>query len=153
SIRGEADVHRGFTERRYDRFRVMFEGRAEESLAAQATAILNTAFWKIGSALGDYPTESITAVLYTEQQFRDITRAPEWAGGQYDGRIRVPAVGAMQKPELFDHVLTHELSHAIVASMARRAVPTWLDEGLAQHFDGTDLQAARGRMKAFGRVV
>ena len=151
--RRDADVHHAFEEVRYDRFRVMFEGRAEQSLAAQATSVLDSAFRRIGAALGEYPTDTIVAVLYTEQQFRDITRAPEWSGGRYDGRIRIPAAGAALKPALFERVLAHELTHAIVASIAPRHVPTWLNEGLAQHLDGTDPQAAQRRMKMLGRSV
>jgi hypothetical protein len=59
---------------------------------------------------------------HTEQQFRDITRTPAWAGGQYDGRIRIPVAGASQQPELFKRVLTHELTHAIVAGIAPAGV-------------------------------
>jgi tetratricopeptide (TPR) repeat protein len=149
--RREAAVHHTFEERRYDRFRVMFEGRAEESLAAQATTVLTSAFWRIGAKLGEYPSNTIVVILYTEKQFRDITRAPEWSGGQYDGRIRIPVAGASQKPELFERVLTHELTHAMVASIDPRGMPTWLNEGLAQYFDGTDPQLARRRMKTLGR--
>jgi tetratricopeptide (TPR) repeat protein len=149
--RREAQVHHAFEEVRYDRFRVMFEGRAEESLAAQATTMLTSAFWRIGEKLGEYPSNTIVAILYTEKQFRDITRAPEWSDGQYDGRIRIPVAGASQKPELFARVLTHELTHAVVASIAPRGVPAWLNEGLAQYFDGSDPQAARRRMKTLGR--
>jgi tetratricopeptide (TPR) repeat protein len=151
--RRDADVHRTFEDRRYDRFRVMFEGRAEESLAAQATSVFNSAFWRICEKLGEYPSNTIVAILYTEKQFRDITRAPEWSGGQYDGRIRVPVAGAAQKPELFERVLTHELTHAIVAGIVPRGTPAWLNEGLAQHFDGSDAQAAQRRMKAAGRSI
>ena len=149
--RRDAEVHHSFEEVRYDRFRVMFEGRAEQSLAAQATTVLTSAFFRIGEKLGEYPSNTIVAILYTEKQFRDITRAPEWSDGQYDGRIRIPVAGASQKPELFARVLTHELTHAVLASIAPRGVPTWLNEGLAQYFDGTDLQAARQRMKTLGR--
>ena len=92
--RVDADVHRDFDERRFDRFRVMFQGHADAALAAQATEMLNAAFWRIGAALGAYPSDSVVVMLYTEQQFRDITQAPEWSGGVYDGRIRVPAAGA-----------------------------------------------------------
>jgi hypothetical protein len=151
--RRDADVHRTFEDRRYDRFRVMFEGREEASLAAQATSIFNSAFWRIGEKLGEYPTNTIVTILYTEKQFRDITRAPEWSGGQYDGRIRIPVAGASQKPELFERVLTHELTHAIVAGIVPRGMPAWLNEGLAQHFDGSDAQAAHNRLKAHGRSI
>jgi tetratricopeptide (TPR) repeat protein len=148
----ETDAHRTFAEERYDRFRVMFEGRAEQALAAQATAIFNSAFWRIGEKLGSYPSGTIVAVLYTEKQFRDITRAPEWSGGQYDGRIRIPVAGASQHPQLFEQVLVHELAHAVVDAIASR-VPTWLDEGLAQYFDGSDPEEARRRLKAIGRSI
>lgn len=147
----ETEVHHTFEERRYDRFRVMFEGRAEESLAAKATAVLDSAFWRIGRTLGEFPSDTIVTVLYTEKQFRDITRAPEWSGGQYDGRIRVPVAGASLKPELFEQVLTHELTHAILAGIVPRGrMPAWLNEGLAQYFDGSDPKSALRRMKAAG---
>jgi hypothetical protein len=151
--RKDALLHHSFEERRYDRFRVMFEGRAEETVAAQATEVLNSAFWRIGEKLGAYPSAAVVTVLYTEKQFRDITRAPEWSGGQYDGRIRVPVAGAALKPELFKRVLTHELTHAMLASLAPRGIPAWLNEGLAQYFDGTDPQGARQRLRAHGRPV
>jgi tetratricopeptide (TPR) repeat protein len=151
--RREASVHKSFDELRYERFRVLFEGHAEQSLARHATDVLNSEFFRIANKLGEYPPDTIVAVLYTEQQFRDVTRAPAWAGGQYDGRIRIPVAGASQQPELFEKVLTHELAHAIVAGIAPGGVPAWLNEGLAQYFDGTDVSTAARRMKALGRSI
>lgn len=153
SWRTDADVHRGFEERRFDRFSVMFQGHADAPLAAQAMEVLNAAFWRIGAALGAYPSGTVVVMLYTERQFRDITQAPEWAGGVYDGRIRVPAAGAAQTPQSFERVLVHELAHAMVANLAPRGIPAWLHEGLAQHFEGDDPGAARRRLKAAGRVI
>ena len=149
--RHDADLHRQFEERRYDRFRVMFEGRAVESLAADATQVLNSAFWRIGEKLGEYPPDTIVAILYTEQQFRDITRAPDWSDGEFDGRIRIPVAGAQADPARFERVLTHELTHAMITGIAPRGVPAWLHEGLAQYFEGADASAARRRVQAQGR--
>jgi len=151
--RSEADVDSAFIERRQDRFSVMFEGRTDAPAAAHATESLNAAFWRIGQELRAYPSTPIVVILYTEKQFRDITRAPEWSGGLYDGRIRVPVAGATRTPAVFDHVLTHELTHAMIASLAPRGVPTWLHEGLAQHFAGADAQAARRRLQALPRHI
>jgi hypothetical protein len=117
----------------------MFEGRAEESLATQATEVFNSVFFRIGDKLGEFPSNTIVAVLYTEKQFRDITRAPEWSGGQYDGRIRIPAAGASLKPELFERVLTHELTHAVVAGIAAH---------LAQRGVGADLRRFRSASRS-----
>jgi hypothetical protein len=131
----------------------MFQGRADEPLAAQATETLNSEFWRIGAALGAYPSNPVVVMLYTETQFRDITQAPEWAGGVYDGRIRIPAAGAARTPQAFDRVLVHELTHAMIANTAPRGIPAWLHEGLAQHFEGDDPGAARRRLKAAGRTI
>jgi hypothetical protein len=129
----------------------MFQGRADEALAAHTTEVLNAAFWRIGEKLGAYPSESVVVMLYTEKQFRDITQAPDWAGGVYDGRIRIPAAGATASLPSFERVLTHELAHAMIHNAAPRGVPAWLHEGLAQYFEGEDPQAARDRLKAVGR--
>jgi tetratricopeptide (TPR) repeat protein len=144
----ETETHRSFESERYDRFRVMFEGRAEQATATQAVAILERAFWRIGEKLGSHPPGTIVTILYTEQQFRDITRAPEWSGGRYDGRIRIPVAGASRDSALFERVLVHELAHAMIDAIGGSRVPSWLHEGLAQYFDGTDVQAARQRMRA-----
>ncbi len=32
-------------------------------------------------------------------------------------------------------------------------MPSWLNEGLAQHFEGADTEAARRRLKAVGRTM
>ena len=150
--RADAEASRGFTERRFDRFRVLFQGHADNALAARATEILESAFWRIGKALGSYPSEPVVVMLYTEQQFKDVTQAPTWAGGLYDGRIRVPAAGAAQSPQLFERVLVHELTHAMVATIAPRGVPAWLHEGLAQHFEGDDPATARRTIAKTGVI-
>jgi hypothetical protein len=151
--RQEADVHSTFIERRQDRFRVMFEGRSDAPLAARTTDTLNSAFWRVGQELRAYPANAIQVILYTDKQFRDITRAPDWSGGIYDGRIRIPVAGALRSPALLDRVLIHELTHAMVTSIAPRGVPAWLHEGLAQHFEGADVQAARRRLQMHGQRI
>ena len=45
------------------------------------------------------------------------------------------------------------LTHAILDAIAGGHVPTWLNEGLAQYFDGSDPEAARRRLKAVGRTM
>jgi Tfp pilus assembly protein PilF len=136
--RKEADLHSGFRQTLGDHFTVMFEGPAEAELADRAVTLLEADYWRIGTALSTFPTGVVTVILYTRDQFRDITRAPEWAGGSFDGRIRVPVQGALQNSAEFKRVLAHEFTHALIQSVAARGVPTWLHEGLADCFDGSD---------------
>jgi tetratricopeptide (TPR) repeat protein len=136
--RQEAALHEGFNQRLGTHFTVLFEGPAEAPLAARAVDVLEKAYWKIGAALYAYPPDVITVVLYTREQFRDVTQSPAWAGGAFDGRIRVPVQGALQNAAEFERVLTHELTHAFVRSVVGRTAPTWLNEGLAIYFEGSD---------------
>jgi hypothetical protein len=93
----------------------------------------------VGTALFTYPPDVLTVVLYTQEQFRDITRSPGWAAGLFDGKIRVPVRGALDNLQEFERVLTHEFTHALVRGLAPRDAPTWLNEGLAGVFERGDL--------------
>jgi tetratricopeptide (TPR) repeat protein len=150
--RKESAVHLGLTQRNDGRFSIIFEGSTDSALADRAVATLDAAYWRIGGALGAYPSSSITVTLYSDQQFRDLTGAPEWAGGIFDGRIRIPVKGARQNLTQFDRVLVHELTHAMVSTLAPRGVPTWLHEGLASYFEPEDLASAIRVLRITGPV-
>jgi tetratricopeptide (TPR) repeat protein len=146
--RKESALHGRFGQKLSDHFTVLFEGPEEAALAERAVAILEAAYWRIGTALYTYPADVITVVLYTREQFRDITQSPDWAGGAYDGRIRVPVRGALQNLREFERVLAHEFTHALVRSLAPRGVPTWLNEGLAALFEGGDIDRYQRLLRA-----
>jgi len=129
--RHELDLHNRMGTMVSSAFTVSFEGEANAELATLALASLERAAERIGQVLSTYPDKQISVVLYTAEQFRDITLAPVWAGGAYDGTIRVPMRGALANPEELHRVLAHEFTHALIHSLALRNVPTWLNEGLA----------------------
>lgn len=122
-----------------DHFTVSFEGPEDAAMAAQALESLNRAFWRISEIFGAFPTRSIPVVLYSGEQFRDITRSPQWAAAAFDGIIRIPMRGAGEQGEDLDRVLAHEFAHALIRSLATRGLPTWLNEGLASVLEGDDL--------------
>src|SRR6267378_4385139 len=135
----EADLHDRMRQAVGSHFTVAFEGPAEAELASEALEYLDRAYWRIGQLLGTYPSDPIPVVLYTTEQFRDITRSPAWAAGSYDGVvIRVPMLGALDKREELDRVLSHEFTHALIRTLASRGVPAWLDEGLATALETGD---------------
>ena len=133
-------------------FTVSFEGPEDAALAAQAIDSLTRAYWRIGDLFNAYPTKSIPVVLYTREQFRDVTRSPQWAAAVYDGIIRVPMRGAGEKGEDLDRVLAHEFAHALIRSLATRTLPTWLNEGLASVLESDDLSWATQTVSKTGFV-
>jgi len=135
ALRREASLGNGFFQAQGAHFTVLFEGPADEQLARRAVELLEDAYWRVGGALTTYPEHLITVVLYTQEQFRDITRSPQWAAAAYDGRIRVPMRGALADPAELERVLTHEFTHALLLTIAPRNVPAWLNEGLAVLFE------------------
>src|SRR5262245_23678276 len=148
--RREAELHDRMQRAIGSHFTVSFEGPAEAELAAQALESLDRAYWRIGPLLGVFPGDPIPVVLYTAEQFRDITRSPSWAAAAYDGTIRVPMRGALDKSAELDRVLAHEFTHALVRTLASRNVPTWLNEGLATALESTELDWAQNDVRAAG---
>lgn len=136
--RAESRLHRGFAERPSNHFNIQFEGSFDKAISDRVAAVLESAYWRVGQAFNTYPGEALTVLLYTNQQFRDVTRAPEWSLGRYDGRIRLAVAGALRTPQTLDRVLVHELVHAVIAHAAPRGVPAWVHEGLASYFESTD---------------
>ena len=140
--RREAELHDRMRQTLDTHFTVSFEGPAEEAIAAEALASLDHAYWRVGQLLGAFPERPVAVVLYTTEQFRDITRSPSWAAGAYDGTIRVPMRGALENRSELDRVLAHEFTHAVVRGLSKRPVPTWLDEGLAAALEQNGLSWA-----------
>jgi predicted TPR repeat methyltransferase len=134
----EASLHASFDAKPGVRFNILFEGPEQRAIADRVSTVLESAYVRVGKALNTYPPQTITAILYSKEQFRDITRAPGWAGGAYDGRIRIPVLGALKAPGELDRIVTHEYVHAVIESVAPRGVPTWLNEGLATYFEEAD---------------
>jgi tetratricopeptide (TPR) repeat protein len=122
-------------------FNLSFEGPPDGEIATRARESMERATTRIGQVLSAYPLTPIHVVLYTGEQFRDITRAPQWAGGAYDGTIRIPVRNALLNEKELDRVIAHEFTHALIRSLAPRGVPVWLDEGLATALEHPDWES------------
>lgn len=129
--RKEQDLQSRFREVRTEHFVALFEAATDEPLAREVVERLEAAYWRVGKTLGVYPARPITVVLYTREEFRDITRLADWSVAAYDGRIRVPLRGTLEQRDELDRVLSHEFVHAVVALVGGRTVPAWVNEGLA----------------------
>ena len=136
-----------YKENESSHFKLRYSGAAAPALARDVLRTLEKHFSVIESELNYTPPESIGVILYTQDAFSDITKAPAWAGALNDGRIRVPVQGLASVDAELSRVLKHELTHSFIAqktlsacmglkaSCAIRA-PTWIQEGLAQWMEG-----------------
>ncbi len=142
----ERKTHSEFTHEVTRHFRIKFEGSENRDLYKTVLDILEEAYSEVGKALSFYPDHEIIVFLYTGQQFFDVTRAPAWSGGIFDGKIRVPAKGYEDYLDRLRQILFHEYTHAVIHQMTEQGVsrmdrrmdpgvPTWLHEGIAQYME------------------
>jgi tetratricopeptide (TPR) repeat protein len=117
-------------------FQLKYNGTAQPALAREVLHTLEVHYAAIESELNYTPPEPIGVVLYTQQGFADITRAPGWVGALNDGRIRVPVQGLTGVDSELSRVLKHELTHSFIQQKTRGRAPTWIQEGLAQWMEG-----------------
>jgi len=135
-------------------FILRYHGGATPQLAAEILRTLEEHFRSIQSELRFTPAEPIGVILYTQEAYRDITRAPGWARALNDGRIRVPVQGLTSVSDQLAHVLKHELTHSFIQQKTLGRCPGWLQEGLAQWIDGQrSASDAQPLIAAFEREV
>lgn len=88
-------------------------------------------------ATGSSPSLPVSILIGTH------SAAPHWAAASFDGQVHLP-LEAAQDPARRTTILRHELTHAFLASASGGRVPLWLNEGLAQYFQGERIRTLPG---------
>ncbi len=161
SLRHDPDVERALAKAERDKneeesyregetahFVLKYSGSATPDLARGILRALEDDFNDIESQLDFTPPEPIGVILYTEQGFADITRAPSWAGAINDGRIRIPVQGLSSVTPELARVLKHELTHSFIGQKTHGRAPTWVQEGVAQFMEGRRTTGTAGALVA-----
>lgn len=142
-----ADSEHGFWVDASEHFELSYDGSRNELLmkASQITQILERIYLELGEAFGSFPVEAgrarIRVVLYRREGFHEVTGIGHWAGGLYDGSVRVPVEDLGKEKAALDRVLRHEVTHAFIHASGGSNVPGWLNEGLAQWLETGSLTA------------
>lgn len=142
----DKDEEESYREGETAHFQLKYYGGAAPELAREILRALEDDFNDLESQLDYTPPDQISVILYTEQAFGDITRAPGWAGAINDGRIRIPVQGLTRVTPDLARVLKHELTHSFVGQKSRGRAPTWLQEGIAQFMEGRRSAADAGAL-------
>lgn len=142
-IQREIQVAAAYDFTRSSHFNVRYDGTVDAALASDVVDFLEDRHYELSNRFRHTPNQPITLLLYPDRKFRDVTRSPEWIGGLFDGKIRVPLGGLNKLHGSARRVLTHELTHAILHSKSRGHCPWWLHEGLAQRMEGRKVEPSR----------
>lgn len=115
------------------RFVVSYDtGEVKTGIALEVLDVLEAAYNSVGTDLGHFPEARIPVILYTKRDYREVTRSPDWSGGLYDGKIRLPIGGVAEITPELRATLRHEYTHAVVRELTRGNCPVWLNEGIAE---------------------
>jgi tetratricopeptide (TPR) repeat protein len=144
-LRRDTDARGGFINESTSHFRVHFDGYRHGAISRNIIEILEDAYSSIGKELNYFPSEPLNVILYTDRDFHDVTQTPQWSGGFYDGKIRVPVKGIEGREALLKKVLFHEYTHAVVFFLTPRC-PLWVNEGLAEFF-------SRNHARKLGQII
>jgi tetratricopeptide (TPR) repeat protein len=75
-------------------------------------------------------------ILYEGRRYFAMLDTPDWVGGFYDGKLRIPIERESAPDERIEGLLGHELAHAYLHRVSQGRAPAWLQEGLAQYVEG-----------------
>ena len=133
-VEREARAEAGFRREVTPHFVVKWRA-GEAETRGPLLAGLATARERVVARLGA-PRERVSVILYDTTQFQDVARVHGWVTGLFDGKIRLPAAGALPPRRELERILTHEFAHAAIHDLSRGRAPRWLHEGLAQELEG-----------------
>ena len=149
----EAHAETTYSERETGHFVLKYEGKqTSDVFRDQLLEALEADYRDLSSQFGSEPRSSIQVILYTDQAFFDVTRAPAWMGALNDGKLRIPLQGMDSVTPRLARVLRHELTHSFVNQLSMGRCPGWLNEGLAQALEPQTLGSRAAQLAEVYRL-
>jgi tetratricopeptide (TPR) repeat protein len=135
--RREAGVHKDLGALQSTHFILRYDRSVSDTqLGRQILAALEGEYRRLNRELTSQSPGTIAVILYPDQTYFDVTRAPGWSGALFDGKIRIPTRGLSTVTEELKATLAHELTHSFLDALPGRGSPTWFVEGVAQLQEG-----------------
>ncbi len=133
----EVAIAGDFNKQRLSHFIVKYEGETMEDTGRLVLGSLERSYGFLKSRLDFEPKEPVVVILYARRDYNELG-GPKWSAGLFDGKVRVPVRGLQSLDGHVESTLRHELTHAFLYAQAGKNCPRWLQEGMAEHSEGTD---------------
>ncbi len=115
----------------------------------QILKTLNDTHKEFTQLFAEIPAFSTSVRLMEETTFFELTGAPAWTNAMFfRGQIIIPL--SSKKEIDLDNLIRsvkHEYTHAIMSSLSGGRLPGWLDEGIAQWFEGSESPGLRDALR------
>jgi len=110
---------------------------------------LNTTHDHFTELFSEIPAFSTSIRLMDEDEFFKLTGAPAWTNAMFfRGEIILPiARGKTLDVDNLNRSVRHEYTHAILSALSGGNLPGWIDEGLAQWFEGEESPGLRAALR------
>jgi tetratricopeptide (TPR) repeat protein len=124
------------------RFEFFFDPSISESLVRMLDEFLERASVEEARFFMRELASDQVVIVYGGRRYFEFSETPDWVGGFYDGKIRLPLEAGSEPSEALFGLLRHELAHAYLREISGRRAPSWLQEGLAQYVGGRRVDPA-----------
>ena len=135
ALRADAELERDHRHLRAHHFLLSYDTAVPHRWRMAVLHYLDRAYDRVALDLGHRPRLPVQVVVTPERRFREVLGGHAWAGGTFDGRIRIPHRQG-EDPSAVESVVFHEVAHAVLADLWPDA-PVWLQEGIAQRSERT----------------
>jgi tetratricopeptide (TPR) repeat protein len=132
--RKENSVESSMDRSHSSRFDMTYDPGVDSGFALSILDILESAANLIGAELGLFPEARVPVGIYKRGDYKTVTDSPDWSGGFYDGKIRLPYGSLTEITPPMRGTLYHEYAHVIVFELTRGNCPLWFNEGIAEMF-------------------
>lgn len=132
--RRENDVESSMDRGHSSRFDLTFDPGVDSAFARSILDVLESAANLVGTELELFPEARVPVGIYKRADYKTVTDSPDWSGGFYDGKIRLPFGALSEITPAMRGVLYHEYAHVVVFELTRGNCPLWLNEGIAEMF-------------------
>lgn len=114
------------------------QGQLINNLTESSLQILNETYEELSRIFDARPSQKVVLRFLSQKDLRSQTGAPQWTSAMYyRGEISIPlSKKTVANFSELRRALRHEYTHAVIAEIAARRCPAWLDEGLAQLIEG-----------------